>query len=177
MYYYDGSPWKMAFIGGSHEFLDRVEMMIDARTQFHYYATCITPAMTKPKVGAGSAYAFTERDSNWEYLDGGNTYKITLPSPVPVNKFWAFTVYSGQTRSMLETDHLTAGADSNAPDLQANDDESYTVRFSPEEPEDKEGNWVQTVPGKSWNVILRMYSPLEPWFDATWQPGDFELVT
>lgn len=26
-----------------------------------------------------------------------------------------------------------------------------------------EGNWLQTVPGKSWFTILRMYGPLEPW--------------
>jgi hypothetical protein len=23
---------------------------------------------------------------------------------------------------------------------------------------------------------LRLYGPLEPWFDKTWKPGDFELV-
>ncbi len=26
------------------------------------------------------------------------------------------------------------------------------------------------------NTILRLYGPLEPWFDKTWKPGDFELV-
>lgn len=32
----------------------------------------------------------------------------------------------------------------------------------------------ETEPGKSWNVILRLYGPLEPWFDRTWRPGDIE---
>jgi hypothetical protein len=32
------------------------------------------------------------------------------------------------------------------------------------------------MPGKGWNALLRLYSPLEPWFDKTWKPGDFELV-
>jgi hypothetical protein len=32
------------------------------------------------------------------------------------------------------------------------------------------------MPGKSYNVLLRLYGPLEPWFDKTWKPGDFELV-
>ena len=43
-------------------------------------------------------------------------------------------------------------------------------------PAAKEGNWVQTVPGKSWFAYLRLYSPLEPWFDQTWKPGAFESL-
>jgi hypothetical protein len=35
---------------------------------------------------------------------------------------------------------------------------------------------VQTVPGKGWNVLLRLYAPLESWFDKTWKPGEIELV-
>ena len=61
-------------------------------------------------------------------------------------------------------------------DLEANQDGSYTVWFAPRAPKGKEGNWVQTMPGKSWNVLLRLYGPLQPWFGKTWKPGDFELV-
>jgi hypothetical protein len=32
------------------------------------------------------------------------------------------------------------------------------------------------VPGKGWNTVLRLYGPLEPWFDQRWKPGDVELV-
>ncbi len=32
------------------------------------------------------------------------------------------------------------------------------------------------MPNKGFGVILRLYGPLEPWFDKTWKPGDFELV-
>jgi hypothetical protein len=38
------------------------------------------------------------------------------------------------------------------------------------------GNRVQTVPGKGWNTILRLYSPLEPFFLKTWRPSEIELV-
>ena len=37
-------------------------------------------------------------------------------------------------------------------------------------------NWLQTVPGKGWNMVIRLYGPLEPWFDKTWRPGDPERV-
>jgi len=38
-------------------------------------------------------------------------------------------------------------------------------------PNGKEANWTQTVPGKSWSVILRLYGPLEAWYNKTWRPG------
>jgi hypothetical protein len=31
----------------------------------------------------------------------------------------------------------------------------------------KDGNFILTLPGKGWFTILRLYSPLEPFFDKT----------
>ena len=39
------------------------------------------------------------------------------------------------------------------------------------------GNWIQTDPAKGWFTILRLYGPLEAWFDQTWRPSDIEPVT
>jgi hypothetical protein len=173
---YPDRQWGTGFVGGSYEFLDKGERMLDARTLFHYYATGITPAMAFSKPGTGSAYAYAARDSKGEYLDGGKTYKITLPAPIPVGQFWSFMVYDGQTRSMLETDQKLAGLDSTQKDIKKNPDGSVTVWFGPKAPAGQESNWVQTMPGKGWNSLLRLYAPLEPWFNKTWKPGDFELV-
>jgi hypothetical protein len=49
-------------------------------------------------------------------------------------------------------------------------------KMATEMPAGKENNWIQTVPGKGWNTLLRLYSPLEPWFNKTWRPGEIELV-
>jgi hypothetical protein len=176
VYVYPDRRWYSPFAGGSHEFLDNGERVLDDRTMFHYYATGITPAMAVPRVGSGSAYAMTAHDSGGRYLDGGRTYKITLPAPIPVNNFWSFMVYDGQTRSMLETSQKLAGLDSLNKALKPNADGSYTVWFAPRPPAAYEGNWIQTVPGKSFNIILRLYGPLQPWFDKTWKPGDLEFV-
>jgi len=174
-YFYPDRQWYSSFYGG-HDFMNNGELVLDDRIMFHYVATGITPAMAKPKAGTGSAYAFTPHDAKGNYLDGSKTYKVTLPSPIPVNNFWSFMVYSGQHRSMLETDQKTAGLDSNAESIKSNKDGSYTVWFGPKAPQGHKGNWIQTMPGKSYNTILRLYGPLEPWFDKTWKPGDFELV-
>ena len=174
--FYADRQWATPFIGGNYEFEDRGERMLDARTMFHYYATGITPAMAASAPGTGSAYAFAGRDSQGRYLDGSKTYSVTLPGPVPAAQFWSFTVYDGQTRSLLETDQASAGIDSTQTTMQRNADGSTTIWFGPTAPAGQEGNWVQTMPGKGWNTILRLYGPLEPWFDKSWKPGDFELA-
>ena len=175
VYFYPDRQWFTPFSGG-HDFMDNGELVLDDRIMFHYGATGITPAMATPKVGTGSAYAATAKGAKGEYLDGGKTYKVTLPAPIPANNFWSFMVYSGQHRSMLETDQKSAGLDSTNPSVKPNKDKSYTIWFGPKAPKGHEGNWIQTIPGKSNLVILRLYGPLEPWFDKTWKPGDFELV-
>ena len=173
---YPDRNWYATFVGGSAEFADGAERMLDARTLYVYYAAGITPAMAAYNPGSGSAYVSAFRDSKGRYLDGGKTYKVTLPPAVPAKQFWSFQVYDNQTRSLLETDQKKAGIDGNSKDVKANADGSYTVWFAPKPPAGHEGNWVQTVPGKGWNTLFRLYGPLQPWFDKSWKPGDFELV-
>jgi hypothetical protein len=171
---FENRQWLTPFVGGSYEFLSGSERLLDAEAMFFYYATGITPAMSQSKPGTGSAYAITFRDSRGNYLDGARTYKVTLPGPIPVNNFWAFTVYDNQTRSMLATDQKQAGLDSNLPNIKRNADGGATIWFGPRPPAGQEANWVQTMPGKGYNVILRLYGPLEPWFNQSWRPGDLE---
>ena len=131
--------------------------------------------MSEAKPGRGSTYAVTVRDQTGNYLDGGRTYKVTLPGPIPAKNFWSFTVYDNQTRSLLPTDQKLAGVDSTLPGLRKNADGGATIWFGPKAPAGQEHNWVQTIPGKGYSVLLRLYGPLEPWFNQTWRPGDFEL--
>lgn len=174
--FYEDRQWLTPFVGGSYEFLAGAERLLDARSMFFYYATGITPAMSFAKVGSGSAYAGAFRDAKGDVLDGGKTYKITLPGPIPAKDFWSFVVYDNETRSLLETDQKLAGVDSTDKKLKVEADGSVTVWFGPKAPEGHEANWVQTMPGKGWNVLLRLYGPLEPWFNKSWKPGDLELV-
>ncbi|MCP9927778.1 DUF1254 domain-containing protein [Cyanobium sp. CH-040] len=169
---YSNRQWLTPFVGGSYQFLDGAERLLDARAMFFYYATGITPAMSEARPGSGSAYAGVFRDARGQYLDGGRTYSITLPGPVPAKDFWSFTVYDNQTRSLLPTDQKLAGVDSTLPGLRTNPDGSVTVWFGPTAPAGREGNWVQTLPGRGYNVLLRLYGPLEPWFNQSWRPGD-----
>ena len=176
-YFYPGEGvWSTPFPGGSHEFLDDGARVLDARSYFHFYATGITPAMTMKMVGKGSQYAVAYLDADGNAFDGSKTYKVHLPPNVPAKDFWSFTLYDNQTRAMLQTDQQFPGLDNNKKGLQQNEDGSYDVYIGPKAPAGKEANWLQTVPGKGWNMLFRLYGPLQPWFDKTWRPGDPELV-
>lgn len=147
-------------------------LSLDDRTRWYYNLTGHSESMVTPQIGVGSVYPYLARDVNGDYLDGSRSYSITMPGPVPARNFWAFTLYDTQTRSLLETDQRSAGIDSNRAGLTPNPDGSYTVWFGPKPPEGREGNWVQTWPGRGYFVIMRLFGPLEPWFDQTWRPGD-----
>ncbi len=168
--------WTNPFIEGRYDFLLDGSRLLDARIFFHFYATGITPAMAIENVGKGSQYLVAYLDGNGDVLDGSKIYKIHLPPNVPAKDFWSFTLYDNQTRSMLQTDQRFPGLDNNKKGLKKNPDGSFDIYFSPKPPQGQESNWIQTVPGKAWNTILRLYGPQEPYFDKSWKPSDPELV-
>ena len=176
---YPDSAWKTAFIGGDYRWLSdggANGRNLDARTLFFYLATVNTPAMAWKLVGLGSQYAYAERDRDGQYLDGSSTYRLTLPAGVPAKDFWSVVVYDPQTRSELQTSQPYPSRNSQRDDLGVNPDGSVDLWFGPAAPADREANWIATVPGKGWFAILRLYGPLEAWFDQTWRPGEFERI-
>jgi hypothetical protein len=173
---YPDSAWETPFIGGSHEFLHDGVRLLDARSFFFFYATGITPAMSAKMVGVGSQYAVAFVDAKGQPFDGAKTYRLHLPPSIPAKDFWSLVVYDNQTRSQLQTDQQFPSISSQKKGVAINPDTSVEVYFGPKPPPGKESNWVQTWPGKGWNVILRLYGPLQPFFDKTWRPGEIEEV-
>jgi hypothetical protein len=173
-YFYPNSAWMTPFVGGSYKFEQDGVLNLDAKDLFFFYATGVTPAMTEKMVGRGSQYAGAFVDAKGNPLDGAKTYRLRMPPNIPAKEFWSFTVYDNQTRSMLQTDQQFPAVGSLTKGLLVNTDGSVDVYFGPKAPVGKENNWVQTIPGKGWATMLRLYSPLEPWFNKTWRPGEIE---
>ena len=195
-FYYPGSAWMNMLFAGGYNFETPPPQVsadgtitpypptgyrtLNSRTAMFFYATGITPAMIMRLTEIGSQYLCAFVDSKGEYFDGSKTYKITLPPNIPAEKFWSLTVYDNQSRSMLDTPQRYPRAGSQSyPTLAAvaNPDGSTTVYFGPSKPAGvSDGNWIQTVPGKGWSTLLRLYSPLEPFFSKQWRPTEIELV-
>lgn len=176
---YSDSAWKTAFVGGSYEWLKNNGTggrNLDARTLFFYCATVNTPAMVLKMIGRGSQYAYAATDANGDYLDGSKNYKLNIPANVPAADFWSIVTYDPQTRSELQTGQPFPSKNSKRSKFETNADGSVDLFFGPKAPEGKEDNWIETVPGKGWWTILRLYGPLEPWFDKTWRPGEIKLI-
>ena len=75
---------------------------------------------------------------------------------------------------MLQTDQQFPSVSSQTKGLKINTDGSVDVYFGPRAIAGEEQNWAHTVPGKSWNILRRLYGPEKPWFDKTWRPGEIE---
>jgi hypothetical protein len=173
-YYFDNSNWRLPFFGGYRFEWQPGVANLDAAAFFFFLATGVTPAMDTAIVGEGSTYPWAALDAKNQPLDGGRNYRLRLPRDVPAKTFWSAIVYSTQTRSMLQTNQQFPSVSSQNKDLQTNADGSVDVFFGPKAPAGKESNWVQTVPGQTWFMILRLCGPLEPWFKRTWRPGEIE---
>jgi hypothetical protein len=175
-YFFDNANWRLAFVGGYKFECQPGVANLNAAAMFFFLATGVTPAMDTKIIGEGSTYPWTGVDANKHPLDGGKNYKLHLPPHIPVKTFWSVIVYSDQHRSMVQTDQQFPSVSSQNKDLLVNTDGSVDVYFGPKPPPGKEPNWVQTIPGQSWFTILRLYGPLEAWFDKTWRPGEIELA-
>ncbi|HVZ87545.1 MAG TPA: DUF1254 domain-containing protein [Polyangia bacterium] len=150
---------------------------LDARDKWFFQAIGASPAMFRRSAGAGSLYWLGLRDRAGAYLDGGRSYRLRLPLPVPGKLFWSVTVYDAETRCEIQTDlgraalrslfelrELPAGAEAE-------------LLFAPRAPAGGEARWIKTIPGKGWFAYFRVYGPEQAAFDGSWKPGDFEIVT
>lgn len=194
-FYYPGSGWVNQLFVSGYEFETPIPeitadgakpfpptgyRLLDSRTSFFYGVTGITPGMAMRVPGIGSQYLWTMVDANKDPFDGARTYKVTLPKDIPQANFWSFTLYDNMSRSMLDTPQRFPRAGSQSfpsPAAEAGADGTTTVYFGPTQPEGvKRGNWIQTMPGKGFIPMLRLYSPLEPFFTKEWRPSEVELV-
>ncbi|HEY9261461.1 DUF1254 domain-containing protein [Chitinophaga sp.] len=193
IYYSGSSHWVNPLFVGGYEFLrpppeitkqgieqypDDGARKLNARIAMFYAATGITPAMCMRLTNIGSQYLGAFFDAAGQAFDGASTYKLVIPANIPAAKFWSLTLYDNQTRSMLQTEQKFPRAGSQSyptPAAQKEADGTYTIYFSPRKPANvPDGNWIQTVPEKGWFVLLRLYSPLEPFFNKSWIVPDIE---
>jgi hypothetical protein len=173
---WEGRQWEWAalrFEDGDFNAATHVDL--PAREKWFYQAVGASPAMFRRDTHAGSLYWLGLRDHEGAMLDGRNTYRMTVPLPVPGKLFWSVTVYDIDTRSQIQTAQNAAALRSLF-ELKDVSGDTVDLFFGPESPAGNEDRWIQTIPDKGWFVYFRIYGPEPPAFDGSWRPADFERV-
>jgi hypothetical protein len=116
------------------------------------------------------------KDATGKTLTGEKDYVLHLPPEMPACKFWSVLVYDSTTGLMIKTDQSWPSVYGSCKKLLHNPDGSVDVWFGQTAPSGKDNNWIKTIPGKEWNMILRLYEPLESRSSTTWKPGEIELL-
>jgi hypothetical protein len=109
-------------------------------------------------------------------LKGEKNYNLLIPSNIPAGIMWSIIVYDSQTDLMITTNQLWPSVYRSCKGLKVNTDGSVVACFGPVVPKGKENNWIKTIPGKNWYMILRLYNPLENWIKGHWRPCKIELI-
>jgi hypothetical protein len=115
-------------------------------------------------------------DSLGRPLEGGKSYRLHLLPDIFTSSFWSVIVYDSLTKLIIQNDQLWPSIHSNCKKLIVNQDGSVDIRFGPVAPQGKAINWLQTIPGKEWYIVLRMYNAPESCFSESWKPGEIEEV-
>src|SRR5882724_6706153 len=120
-------------------------------------------------LGTGQFYLMTVKDS----LDGGGTYRLTVPANAPVKQYWSATAYDRATHALIRNLPWSSRS-SQTPGIKKNADGSVDIYFGPKAPAGKESNWIPTSTEGKFEVLFRLYGPEKPLFDKTWKLPDIE---
>ncbi|MDJ0993015.1 MAG: DUF1214 domain-containing protein [Dinoroseobacter sp.] len=172
---YPDRQWEIAFVNKDPQFLPGGYEEVEARAGLWHQIIGNFMEQGSSEPGTGQFPLTTYRDSQGNFLNGSNTYRLSMPPAVPVAQFWQLPVYSTTNRALVQTDTGIATKSSTDADLILNTDGSVDIIVGPKEPEG-EVNWIKTNPGEGWFTILRLYAPLEPILSRDWVPNDIERL-
>ncbi len=171
--WYEDRHWINVFPGNA-TFTAETFNYLDPRTCFFTYAYSASPGMAVNMENVGAKYPAAFVDSNGDFLNGDKSYNLHLPPNIPAALFWSVTVYDSITGSGLDNGQPFPSI--NTMDRPAmNRDGSTDISFCPKSPGAGK-NWLATIPGKGFFVILRLYGPKKEFFEKTWKPDDIEPI-
>lgn len=136
---------------------------------YTYEAVTTSTAMVLKQIGKGSKYLGAYTDNHGDWLDGKNTYEVIIPKDAPASQFWSITVYDNDTRCIINNSVKRADVSSVMNGVKVEKDGSTKVIIGPKAPKGYENNWIQSNAQKGFFAYLRLYGPLEPFYDKSWK--------
>ncbi len=174
--YYHDRQYVRAWAGATAEFMQDSYLDVDIRAAFFQYAYSSAPAMVMRTIGAGSKYPVAMRDADGDLLSGSRQYKLHLPAGIPAKAYWAVTLYNVTDGTMPETKQLIPSRNS-FDKVDTGKDGSIDLYFGPKKPDGvNDKNWIQTIDGRAFMAVIRLYGADIAFFDQTWKPDDVVKV-
>jgi len=171
--YYPDRHWINPFPGNADFTADSFNN-VDARTGFFTYAFSASPGMAIKMENIGAKYPAAYVDSDGDFLRGEEAYVLHLPMGIPAAIFWSVTLYDPLTASELDNGQPFPSINTmDKPSTNA--DGSIDIYFGPKSPSEGK-NYIETLSGKGWFTLLRLYGPKKAFFDQTWKPDDIKKV-
>ena len=148
---------------------------IDIETKAIMYMMCTYVPKVLSKTPA-TQYIMAMKDSGGELFKANETYKVNVPANMPVNQFWALSVFDRATFAFIysESNKITISS-YDLPKLKKNTDGSVTIYVGPKAPAGLESNWLPTR-GKRPMPMFRLYGPKDEFNNKTFKMPDFEKV-
>jgi hypothetical protein len=174
--YFDGTHWALP---ATRELLDGMSTFFANPNSYPLDARGVTYSMAffSPKhSGGGSFYLMTISDKSGQILDGGSTYRLTVPANAPVTQYWSVTVYDRATHGLIRN-LPSPSRSSQSPGLRKSPNGSVDIYFGPKAPASGEENWVPTSANGKFEVLFRFYGPEKALFDKSWKLSDIEKVS
>ncbi|CDZ68140.1 Hypothetical protein, partial CDS, partial [Neorhizobium galegae bv. orientalis] len=175
IHFYESSNWssaanpemvKSALVG----YEDPNAYPVDLRGVAYSYAF-----VGLKRLGAGQFYLISIKDKAGKDLDGGNTYRLSVPANVPVGQYWSLTAYDRETHALIRN-MPRASRSSQITDLRKHSDGTVDLFIGPKAPEGQEANWIPSDPNRKFELMFRLYAPTKALFDKSWVLPDVEQV-
>lgn len=175
LYWPDRHYASLLLTDENNRFIWEYEDRIDTLERAAEYFWC-TYMPTELSDAPATQYMMALADSTGALLEAGATYRLDLPADMPVQQFWALTVYDRATKCFIYTDEgRTTLSSYDLPKMVKNEDGGVSLFVGPDVPKGMKSNWIPTR-GKRPLPALRLYGPTEEFNSKRFKLNDFVRV-
>jgi hypothetical protein len=173
--FYEGTHWFFPATEETHQSIIHDFNVPDSYPTDNRGMIYMMAFFSAKHIGESQYYLMTTKDKDGQPLYGKSSYRLHVPSGVPVKQYWSMTVYNRSTHTFLR-DMKWMGKSSQTPGLQVNSDGSVDLYFDALPPKSGQSNWIPIDPSGCFEVLARFYGPTKELYTKSWKMGDIEEI-
>jgi len=171
---YEGKKWSVLTPPGviETEFTWEFPSYFDYHARGALYYAIISSVKS---YGTATYYLDLAEDSDGNWLEGGNNYKLNVLPNVPARDFWSVVVYDLESAAWIR-DMPKVGVASSSEGVVVNEDGSVDIYFGAKAPDGLAANWIPTEKGRRFFLLFRFYGPEPGAFDGSYELNNIEKI-